>query len=371
MTLESLLSQWDGEEVLIRFDRPAGAWVVIAIHSTHEGVASGGTRMKPYPNLAAAVADAMRLAEAMTAKFALAEFGWGGGKAVIAVPPVGLTSSARRDLLRRYGTLVHQLDGLFRTGPDVGTSPADMDVIAETGAPYVFGRTPEAGGAGDSGPPTALGVFHSIRVVARRLFGSDLLAGKVVLVQGLGHVGRPLVGSLVDAGARVLVSDVDGAAVREVQQRFGVDTVDPDGVLDTPCDIFSPCALGGILNHVTIPRLQCGGIAGAANNQLDTADDARRLRERGILYAPDFVVNVGGTVALVGIEGRRWSIDEVERRITDTVTQSLERIFDLAAEEEITTPEAAERVVEMHRRATRCASVKATDGGVRETDPTE
>lgn len=343
-SLQSLISGWDGEEVIIRFDRPTGSWIVIAIHAAREGSAAGGTRMKPYLGLNAAVADALRLSEAMTAKFALAEFGWGGGKGVIAVPP-DLPAPARDDLLRRYGAMIGHLGGLFRTGPDVGTSPADMDIIAETAGSYVFGRTPEAGGSGDSGAPTALGVFHSIRVVATRLFGSDSLQGKTVLVQGLGHVGRPLAASLVEAGARVLVSDIDEGTASQVQQRIGVEVVSPENVYHTWCDIFSPCALGGILSQQTIPRLRCHAVAGAANNQLETAEDAARLQERGILYAPDFVVNLGATVALVGIEGYGWSLDAAEQRITEIVIRTLSEIFDLADDEGITTVAAADRVV--------------------------
>jgi leucine dehydrogenase len=353
-SLESLLAGWNGDDVIVRFDRPTRSWIVIAIHSSPAGIAAGGTRMKPYPGLLAAVDDALRLSEAMTAKFALADFGWGGGKAVIAAP-AQLPLPARLDLLHRYGELIGQLGGLFRTGPDVGTSPSDMDVIAETAGPYVFGRTPEMGGSGDSGPPTALGVFHSIRMVAIRLFGSDSLKGKVVLVQGLGHVGRPLAASLTEAGARVLVSDVDEVTVRQVQQHIGVEAVPPESVYDTWCDIFSPCALGGILNGRAIPRLRCQGIAGAANNQLETSSDAALLRDRGILYAPDFVVNVGGTIALVGIEGKGWSLDQAEQHITETVIRTLSEVFDRAEAEGITTVEAAQRLVEGRRAVARPA----------------
>lgn len=350
LSAESLIRQWDGEEVILRFDRPTGSWIVIAIHSTLHGMAGGGTRMKVYPNLGAAVRDALRLSEAMSAKFILADFAWGGAKAVIAVSP-GLDQHSRRDLLRRYGTLVHQLGGLFHTGPDVGTSSSDMDIIAEAGAPYVHGRTLEAGGSGDSGPPTALGVLYGVRAVAARLFGSASLAGKAVLVQGTGSVGKPLVGHLVDAGARVLVSDINSEAAGQVAQQYGVGTVDPDDVYSTPCDIFAPCALGGILNHETIPCLQCRGIAGSANNQLQTVDDAVRLRERAILYAPDFVINVGGVLALLGIEGQGWSHEELERRIAETVTSTLQQIFELTEAEDITTVAAAGRIVDTRREA--------------------
>jgi leucine dehydrogenase len=162
--VESLLRQWDGESVIIRFDPPTRAWLIIAVHSTRLGPATGGTRMKPYPDLRSALDDALKLATSMTYKFAVAEFPRGGGKAVIALPH-DFNPRARHDLLLRYGTLIGQLGGLFRTGVDVGTTPSDMDVVAETGAPYVACRTPEKGGAGGSGQATALGVFSGMQAV--------------------------------------------------------------------------------------------------------------------------------------------------------------------------------------------------------------
>src|ERR1051326_5955503 len=178
--MESLLKAWDGEQVIIEFDRPTGAWIIIAIHSSRRGPAGGGTRMKTYPTMEAALADALELARGMSYKFAAAAMARGGGKAVIAVPP-DLKPQARTDLLRRYGSLIARLGGMFQTGSDVGTSSADMDIIAETGAPYVFSRTVVAGGAGDSGPATALGVLHGISVTCEHLFGDASLAGKRVL----------------------------------------------------------------------------------------------------------------------------------------------------------------------------------------------
>jgi leucine dehydrogenase len=348
--LEALFRRWDGEDVIIRFDRPTGSWIVIALHSTYGGRAGGGTRMRSYPDLAAAVNDAMRLSAGMTAKFAVARFSRGGAKAVISVPP-GLDKEAREGLLRRYGALVHELSGLFNTAPDVGTSSSDMDIISETGAPYIFSLTPKAGGSGEPGLPTALGVFHGIRATVGRLFATDSLAGKGVLVQGLGNVGAPLLEYLAEAGADVLFSDVNTEAVQRAKQRFGQHEVDPGTVYDTPCDIFAPCALGGVLNWETIPRLQCRGIAGSANNQLDTAEDAVRLSERGILYAPDFVVNVGGVLWVLGIEEMGWSPDEVHKRIADSVAETLREIFELAAAEATTTTAAAERIVDSRRKA--------------------
>lgn len=343
--MEELLRGWDGETVISHLDHETGAWIFIAIHSTRLGGAAGGTRMKAYPTPAAALRDAMNLAEGMTYKFAISDLPRGGGKAVIAVPP-GFDPAARADLLRRYGTLLARMGGLFQTGPDVGTSAEDMDLIAETGAPYVYAKTPANGGSGDSGPATALGVFQGIRVLCERLFGGDDLAGRTVLVQGAGTVGARLIEQLRDAGASVSFSDVDEAAVRRIQGTPGVAYVAPDAVYATACDIFSPCALGGILNAETIPQLCCRGVAGSANNQLATPEDAERLRARAILYAPDFVVNFGGAMSILGLETLGWSRAEADERVGRSIEEALRRVFALAEAEGIGTTAAARRLAD-------------------------
>lgn len=342
--MESLLRQWDGESTIIRFDRTTGAWIIIAIHSTRLGPATGGTRMKHYPDLQSALNDALRLAASMTYKFAVANFPRGGGKAVIALPR-DFDPSARPDLLRRYGVLIRQLGGLYETGVDVGTSPADMDIIAETGAPHVFCRTPAKGGAGDSGQATALGVFSGMQAVCEYLFGDESLAGRRVVVQGAGSVGGPLIGLLREAGAEVLFSDLDQAAIRHFRDELRLQFVPAETVYDTPCDIFTPCAIGGILNRNSIPRLKCLAVAGAANNQLAEPADAERLRERHILYAPDYVVNIGGAMAITGIEAMGWSRVEAGERVR-SVRQTLRHIFEVAAAEGITTEAMARRIAE-------------------------
>lgn len=344
--MESMLRAWDGEEVIIRYDRPSEAWIFIAIHSTTLGPpVSGGTRLKSYPSPQDALQDALKLSAAMTYKLAVAGVPHGGGKVVIAAPP-DLDPQARADLLRRYGTILQQLGGLFWTGPDVGTSPQDMDIIAETGAPYVFSRTPEAGGAGDSGPTTAVGVLSGLKVTCERLFGQPSLAGRRVLVQGTGSVGSALIDLLRQAGAEVLFSEIDPAAIHRFRDELGLPFVPPDEVFDTPCDIFSPCALGGILNPDTIPRLQCRAVAGAANNQLAHSDDAERLRQRQILYAPDLVLNIGGLMGIIGMESMGWSRDEACRRVNQSVDQTLRQVFDLAESAGINTHAAASRIAE-------------------------
>jgi glutamate dehydrogenase/leucine dehydrogenase len=228
--------------------------------------------MKSYPDPTTALRDALRLAAGMTYKFAVPGMPYGGGKAVLATPP-HLDPEARPDLLRRYGALVHQLGGSYRTAPDVGTSSEDMNVVAETGAPYVFARTEAAGGSGSSGPATALGVFTGIQVACEHIFGDADLAGRRVWVQGTGSVGGGLIEHLLEAGARVLFSEVDERAIRHFRDGLGLELVGNEDesaggmtgasgaasvdAIATECDIFSPCALGGVLGQQ--PTCHTGG----------------------------------------------------------------------------------------------------------------
>jgi glutamate dehydrogenase/leucine dehydrogenase len=312
----------------------------VALHSSRLGPSTGGTRMMVYRDLESARRDAMRLSEGMTYKWAAAGFPRGGGKAVIAAPP-GLGSGARGELLRRYGAFVRELGGRFWTGADAGTSAEDMDVIAETGAPYVFSRTPSRGGAGGSGPWTALGLYASMAEVCRRLFGEPSLEGRSVFVQGAGSVGRRLIERLSAAKARVAFTDVD-AETRRLPETSGAEFVPPEEMFASPCDLFAPCALGAVLNEETIPRLRCRAVVGAANNQLASPQDAERLGSAGVLYAPDFVVNAGGAIAITGIEALGWSPERAEREVRG-IARTLQRVLDLSRAEGISTDAAARR----------------------------
>jgi leucine dehydrogenase len=345
--MESLMRKWDGETVIVRYDQLTGSWIFIAIHSTRLGPATGGTRMQCYPDPEAALGDALRLAAGMTYKFAVPGIRRGGGKAVISIPGQ-FAPDSRKDLLRRYGRLVHQLGGFFFTGPDVGTSSADMDIIAETGTPYIFCRTPAAGGAGSSGPITALGVFTGIQVACKHVFGEASLEGRKVLVQGAGSVGAILIAHLQEAGAEVLFSEVDDARIQRFRDELGLQFVPFEDIYKTRCDVFAPCALGAVLSENTIAQLKCRVVAGGANNQLAQPQDAERLRVRGILYAPDYVVNVGGAMAIPGIEIQGWSQAEAEDKVVKGVRYALERIFEMAEAQGITTDEAAHRIAEEH-----------------------
>lgn len=341
--MESLIEQWDGEEIISRFDRETGAWIFIAIHSTKLGPAAGGTRMKSYPSQKEALSDGMRLASGMTYKFALSGLQYGGAKTVISVPEE-MDDEARQGLLLRYGKLVHQLGGFFFTGPDVGTSSEDMDIISQTGAPYIHGRTVEAGGAGATGPATAVGVFAGMQAAAEALYGDASLHGKRVLVQGAGSVGGTLIELLLQERAQVKFSDVDEARIELYRDQVGLEFVAPDQVNGTSCDIFSPCALGGVLNEHSIPELNCAAVVGGANNQLATPEDGERLREREILYAPDYAVNIGGAMFAIYSEVEGWTKSRVEAAISDSVKNSLRRIFRLSAEQGVSTEAAAQQV---------------------------
>jgi len=335
MDFESVLAGWDGEHAVVRHDAESGAWMFVCVHSTVRGPAGGGTRMRVYPAPADGLADAMRLSAAMTWKMAGAGMPRGGGKAVLAVPelPAG---EPRRRLLRRYGELVASLGGSYRTAGDMNISPEDLDVVAET-CPWVYGTT---SGGGNSGRGTARGCLHAIRATVEHLFGSPALTGRRVLVQGAGAVGGVLAGELADAGARVLVSDVDEARAAAT----GCETVAPERVVETEVDVYSPCAVGGTLDAESIPRLACRAIAGCANNQLAEPGDADRLRERGILYAPDYVVSAGGIIQLIGLEDEGWDEAHLEERLAG-IGETLRTLFAEADAESITPAEAADRLV--------------------------
>jgi leucine dehydrogenase len=336
MDFDSLLASWSGEHAVVRYDAESGAWMFVCVHSTRLGPAGGGTRMRIYPEPAAGLADAMLLSGAMTRKMAAAGMARGGGKAVLAVPelPAG---EPRRRLLRRYGQLVDSLGGSYRTAGDMNISPSDLDVVAET-CRWVYGTT---SGGGDSGRGTARGVLHGIRATLEAAFGSAELAGRSVLVQGAGAVGGLLARELAENGARVLVSDVDEARAAAT----GCETVAPERVAETEVDVYSPCAVGGTLNAETIPRLACRAVAGCANNQLAEDDDAVRLHERGILYAPDYVVNAGGIIQLIGLEDEGWDEPRLEEQLAG-IGDTLRELFAEAEADGITPAQAAERLVE-------------------------
>jgi glutamate dehydrogenase/leucine dehydrogenase len=343
---EELLEGWDGEEAVIRHDRESGAWIFVCVHSTALGPAGGGTRMRVYDRPSDGLADAMRLSQAMTVKMAVANAERGGGKAVLAVPELP-TGEVRRALLLRYGRLVASLGGTYRTAGDMNITPADLDVVKET-CPWVYGTT---GAGGNSGRGTARGVLHGIRASVEHVFGSPELAGRRVLVQGAGAVGADLARDLAAEGAEVLVSDVDEERARAT----GATVVAAGDAMTTECDVYAPCAVGGTLNAETIPKLRCRIVAGSANNQLATPEDGVRLHEAGILYAPDYVINAGGVLQLVGIEDRNATEEELEASFAG-IGDTLREIYRDADAAGITPAEgaerlASERIARVHRGA--------------------
>jgi len=339
---ESLLRDWDGEEAVVRFDEPSGSWMFVGVHSTTLGPAAGGTRMKTYAEPADGLHDVLRLSSAMTSKMAMASVPLGGGKAVLAVPEIP-QGPARRELLLRYGDLVESLHGTYVTACDMNTGPPDMDVIAER-CSSVLGRTEANGGSGTSAPNTAVGVFHGIRAAVAHAFGSDELKGRTVAVQGVGAVGDPLSRMLADAGARLTLADVDDVRAKELGEELEAEVVAAGQIAEVPCDVFAPCATGGVLNAQTIPNLRCRLIAGAANNQLGEPEDAERLAECGILYAPDYVVNAGGVIHLVSYEMLGEGDDGVAERLR-RIGDTLGEVFVRAEADGTSTGAAADAIV--------------------------
>lgn len=335
---EQLLKGWDGEQVAVRYEPDLDTWMFIGVHSTVRGPTGGGTRLRVYGAPEEALADVLKLSAAMTRKFAVCDVPRGGGKAVLAVPSLP-EGEARVTLLHRFGDFVTSLGGLYSCAPDMNTSERDMDVIAEH-SPFVFCKTAENGGSGSTSPATAKGVFHGIEASVRFALDRDL-RGVRVLVQGMGSVGALLAEQLADAGADLYVSDVDAA-------RLTLGTpVAPEDALTFECDVLAPCAVGGVINAATVDGLRARIVAGAANNQLAAPELADRLHERGILYAPDYVINAGGVLHGAGIESLGWTPQQVDERLRGIGDQLLE----LYADDGGSPVHAADRLVERRLRA--------------------
>jgi valine dehydrogenase (NAD+) len=330
------------EQVVFCSDPPSGLRAIIAIYSTALGPALGGTRFYPYPSEEAALADVLALSTAMAYKNSLAGLDLGGGKAVIIGDP---KTDKTEPLLRAYGRFVESLGGRYLTACDVGTFNADLDVVARE-TRYAHGRSEAYGGCGDSSVLTAYGVFQGMRAAAQHTWRSPSLAGRTVAVAGVGKVGAHLVGHLVDDGADVLVTDVDAAAVERIQARFPQVKAVPDAasLVRTAHDIYAPCALGGALDAETVDALQARIVCGGANNQLATPDIADRLVGRGILYAPDYLVNAGGVIQ-VEDERHGFSFVRAQAKASGIYDVAL-RVFETAEERGVSPAVAADRLAE-------------------------
>ena len=330
------------EQVVFCHDRASGLRAIVAIHSTVLGPSLGGTRFYPYSSEDAALEDVLRLAKGMTYKAAVSGLDLGGGKAVILGDPAVDKSEA---LLRAYARFVHSLGGRYITAEDIGTTQADMDLIRRE-TTHVTGVSVELGGSGDPSAATAYGVLWAMKAVARRLWNETDLGGRHVVVSGVGKVGTLLVRHLVEEQARVTVADVAPAAVERVVLEHGVEAVPVESAHALACDIFSPCAMGGVLDPVRIPELGCTAVVGSANNQLADPSCAKLLADQGVLYAPDYVVNAGGIINIAEeLSPAGYHPDRAlaaVRRIFDTTTAVLET----AQGEGITTAEAADRQAE-------------------------
>jgi leucine dehydrogenase len=323
--------------VLLSRGRRSGLLTIVAIHSTRRGPSLGGCRIWEYDDTRAALRDALRLSRAMTYKAAVADLPLGGGKGVIMIPAgERLSSARRRHALLDFADTVEVLDGRYVTAEDVGTSSRDMTAISSR-TQRVAGLARSRGGSGDPSPFTALGVETAIRACCERVFGSSSLQDRTLCVLGLGHVGSRVAKRCARAGARLVVSDVDPSK-RALAAELGARWVGPGRALFSRVDVLVPCALGGLLDDDTVPRLRCRIIAGAANNQLAREAVGSRLASRGILWAPDFVVNAGGLIN-IAVELRGYDAAAARRRVS-AIASTLGQIFD-AADADGTTPLAA------------------------------
>jgi leucine dehydrogenase len=353
---ESVFSQLEAfghKKVVFCSDPDTGLRAIIAIHDTTLGPALGGTRMWAYKTEHDALVDVLRLSKAMTYKSAVAGLNLGGGKAII-------IGDSRKDkseaLLRKFGRFIKNLNGEFITAEDVGTNPRDMEFIRmET--QHVTGVPETIGGSGDPSPITALGVFMGMKAAVKEFYGHDSLTGKSVIVQGIGHVGENLVKLLRDENAKVYASDLNDDAVQSISKKYGAQAIANNTIFDVDADIYAPCALGATINTQTIKKLRCNIIAGSANNQLEDEEvHGRMLLEKGILFAPDYVINAGGIIncysELMGFSKKRTM------QLTENIYDATRNVLRLSKAENISTIEAANKIAE--KRIADIKKVKST-----------
>jgi glutamate dehydrogenase/leucine dehydrogenase len=330
------------EQVVVADDLGSGLRAIIAVHSTKLGPSLGGTRFYPYASKNDAMADVLRLSRAMSYKSAAAGLNLGGGKAVIIGDP---RTDKTPERLEAYGRFVDTLGGAYITTEDVGTTVADMEIV-HTQTKHVTGFAVEHGGSGDPSEATGWGCFSAIRTLGKRLLGVDTMSGRHVAIQGVGKVGSYLAGHLAEDGCKLTIADPSSAAIERLVDAYGATVVAPDEIAGVECDIFAPCALGGAVDETSVAQMRCVAVSGSANNQLATPADAERLAERGIVYAPDFIVNAGGVINIsheLEEGGYIWqrAMDHAWR-----IGETVARVLDEAEASGITTEEAAERIAE-------------------------
>ncbi|MFV8369188.1 Glu/Leu/Phe/Val family dehydrogenase [Flavobacterium sp. LB2R40] len=330
------LSFDDHEQIVFCNDKDTGLKAIIGIHNSVMGPALGGTRMYNYANEWEALNDVLRLSRGMTFKAAITGLNIGGGKAVI----IGDAKTQKTpELMRKFGEFVHSLSGRYITAEDVGMETKDMDIVRDV-TPYVTGISEERGGSGNPSPVTAYGVYLGMKAAAKQQFGSDVLSGKKVLVQGIGHVGETLVEYLTKEGAIVTIADINEEKLHEVGTKYNAQIFRGEDLYSADVDIYAPCAMGATLNDDTVYKIKAKVIAGAANNQLaDENIHGAILQERGILYAPDFLINAGGIINVYA-ELAHYDKAEIMRKTENIYNTTLE-IFDFAIANNMTTHHAA------------------------------
>ncbi|MBG6061282.1 leucine dehydrogenase [Flavobacterium sp. CG_9.1] len=330
------LSFDDHEQIVFCNDKDTGLKAIIGIHNSVMGPALGGTRMYNYANEWEALNDVLRLSRGMTFKAAITGLNIGGGKAVI----IGDAKTQKTpELMRKFGEFVHSLSGRYITAEDVGMETADMDIVRDV-TPYVTGISESRGGSGNPSPITAYGVYLGMKAAAKQQFGSDVLSGKKVLVQGIGHVGETLVDYLTKEGAIVTIADINEEKLNEVGTKYNAEIFRGEDLYSADVDIYAPCAMGATLNDATVYKIKAKVIAGAANNQLaDENVHGAILQERGILYAPDFLINAGGIINVYA-ELAHYDKAEIMRKTENIYNTTLE-IFDFALANKITPHHAA------------------------------
>lgn len=333
------LSFNDHEQIVFCNDKDTGLKAIIGIHNTVLGPALGGTRMWNYATEWDALNDVLRLSRGMSFKSAITGLNLGGGKAVI----IGDAKTQKTpELMKRFGEFVHSLSGRYITAEDVGMETADMDLVREV-TPFVTGISESKGGAGNPSPITAYGVFMGMKAASKYAYGSDNLEGRTVVVQGIGHVGEVLVEHITNEGGKVIISDINEARLQEVSSKYGAEIYRGDDVYSIPMDIYAPCALGATVNNDTVNKLNAKIIAGAANNQLaDENIHGALLQDRGIVYAPDFLINAGGIINVYA-ELENYGKQEIIRKTENIFDTTLE-ILNTAESNNITTHQAALKV---------------------------
>lgn len=340
MELFQLMENDNFEQIVFCHDKSSGLKAIIAIHDTTLGPALGGARMWDYTSEEQALEDAIRLAIGMTYKNAAAGLNLGGGKAVIIGDP---SVDKREELLRSFGRYVQSLNGRYITAEDVGTTVQDMDIVHEE-TDFVTGISPAFGASGDPSPVTAVGVYMGMKAAALEAFGTDSLVGKTVAVQGVGNVAYHLCKHLHKEGAKLIVTDINKVAVKRAVADFGAQAVNPEDIYSVDCDIFSPCALGAVINDKTISQFKAKVIAGSANNQLQDKKHGKMLHDREIVYAPDYVLNAGGVIN-VADELNGYNKERAMKKV-EAIYDKIKTIINISNKNNIPTYEAADRMAE-------------------------